>query len=110
LTERPQIRLDLFQHRLRQTPTEIGAEKGVVVVLIAELRRLIHGPNHDHYIRASESRRQRATAAEACTLVCVMRLSICDSPNRCPTMPLQYENLDPTTRRYALAELEHDQA
>src|SRR4051812_6081594 len=25
-------------------------------------------------------------------------------------MPLQYENLDPTTRRYALAELEHDQA
>jgi hypothetical protein len=25
-------------------------------------------------------------------------------------MPLQYENLDPTTRRYALAELEHDLA
>jgi hypothetical protein len=25
-------------------------------------------------------------------------------------MPLQYENLDPTTRRYALAELEQDQA
>src|SRR3954467_11789420 len=39
-----------------------------------------------------------------------MRLSICDSGNRCVTMPLQYENLDPATRRYALAELEHDQA
>jgi hypothetical protein len=25
-------------------------------------------------------------------------------------MPLQYQNLDPATRRYALAELEHDQA
>ena len=25
-------------------------------------------------------------------------------------MPLQYENLDPTTRRYALAELDHDLA
>ena len=23
-------------------------------------------------------------------------------------MPLQYENLDPTTRRYAIAELDHD--
>src|SRR5215213_5854696 len=27
-----------------------------------------------------------------------------------PTMPLQYENLDPTTRRYALAELDADNA
>ncbi|MFL5631661.1 MAG: hypothetical protein ACJ77T_10430 [Gemmatimonadaceae bacterium] len=26
------------------------------------------------------------------------------------TMPLQYENLDPTTRRYALSELDHDLA
>ena len=30
--------------------------------------------------------------------------------NRAPTMPLQYENLDPTTRRYALAEFEQDVA
>ena len=41
-------------------------------------------------------------------LVCVTRLSFCDSRKWCQTMPLQYENLDPTTRRYALAELDHD--
>src|SRR3954467_15124895 len=39
-----------------------------------------------------------------------MRLSFCDSRIRCGPMPLQYENLDPTTRRYALAELDHDVA
>ena len=40
--------------------------------------------------------------------VWVMRLSICDSRIWCQTMPLQYENLDPTTRRYAIIELDRD--
>src|SRR5256714_3534425 len=37
-----------------------------------------------------------------------MRLHFCDSRIWCQTMPLQYEHLDPTTRRYALAELAND--
>jgi len=41
-------------------------------------------------------------------MVYVMRLSFCDSRIRSQTMPLQYENLDPTTRRYAIAELDRD--
>src|SRR3982751_861190 len=40
LTECPQIWLDLLEHRFRQPPLQIGAQKGVGVVLVTQLRRL----------------------------------------------------------------------